>query len=218
MDIDYSKIRVYKDRIRIFFILYFFGEDYQESSRPNCCKVLHSEVRIQKIDFLLRNPDYLAYELLELIRTGSVNKTEIRDVIKKIFVDNEPEVRRLEMEKFFFGAYEDIDQVIAFLISCGFIEYSSERDKSLRVIKKSYYVTNEAHEKMIENLKSLEVLNWYVNRCGVIKKYFGDYSGSNLKALQYQIDEYRNTSYKEYISDIQELVKSQFFEEFGENL
>ncbi|MNW54763.1 hypothetical protein D3C74_323800 [compost metagenome] len=218
MDIDYSKIRVYKDRIRIFFIIYFFGEDYQESSRPNCCKVLHSEVRIQKIDFLLRNPDYLAYELLELIRTGRVNKTEIRDVIKKIFVDNEPEVRRLEMEKFFFGAYEDIDQVIAFLMSCGFIEYSSERDKSLRVIKKSYYVTNEAHEKMIENLKSLEMLNWYVNRCGVIKKYFGDYSGSNLKALQYQIDEYRNTSYKEYISDIQELVKSQFFEEFGENL
>ncbi|WP_068773774.1 hypothetical protein [Paenibacillus sp. FJAT-26967] len=218
MDIDYGKIRLYKDRIRIFFIIYFFGEECQDSSRPNCCKVLQSEVKIQKIDFLLRNPDYLAYELLELIKTGTVSKTEIRDVIKKIFVDNEPEVRRLEMEKFFFGAYEDIDHVIAFLISCGFIEYSSERDTSLRVIKKSYYVTDEADEKMAENLKSLGLSNWYVNRCGLIKKYFGDYSGSNLKALQYQIEEYRNTSYKEYITDIQELVKKQFFKEFGESL
>ncbi|MFS0723676.1 hypothetical protein [Paenibacillus sp. 1P07SE] len=218
MDIDYNKIRLYKDRIRIFFIIYFFGEDYQDSRRQNCCKVLHSEVKIQKIDFLLRNPDYLAYELLELLKLGIVDKTEIRDVIKKIFVENEPEVRRLEMEKFFFGAYEDIDQVIAFLISCGFIEYTSERDISLRVIKKSYYVTKEADEKMIENLKSLEVLNWYVKRCELIKRYFGDYSGSSLKALQYQIDEYRNTSYREHISDIQELVKNQFFEEFGENL
>ncbi|TYA14750.1 hypothetical protein FRY98_03475 [Paenibacillus faecis] len=218
MEIDYSKIRLYKDRIRIFFIIYFFGEDYHDPRRPNCSKVLHTEVKIQKLDFLLRNPDYLAYELMELLKTGTIKKAEIKDEIIKIFVENEPEVRRLEMEKFFFGAYEDIDQVIAFLISCGFIEYASERDTNLRVIKKSYYVTKEADQKMTENLKNLEMLKWYVKRCELIKKYFGDFSGSDLKALQYQIDEYRNTSYKEYITDIQELVKNQFFKEFGENL
>lgn len=218
MDIDYSKIRIYKDRIRIFFIIYFFGEEYNDPSHPNCCKVLHTEVKIQKLDFLLRNPDYLAYELMELLKTGTVRKAEIRDEIKKIFAENEPEVRRLEMERFFFGAYEDIDHVIAFLISCGFIEYTSERDSNLRVIKKNYYVTKEADQKMNENYKNLEMLNWYVERCELIKKYFGDFSGSDLKALQYQIEEYRNTSYKEYINDIQELVKNQFFKEFGEKL
>lgn len=218
MEIDYSKIRQYKDRIRIFFIIYFFGEDYKGTEHPKCCKVLHTEVKIQKLDFLIRNPDYLAYELLELIETEGVDKTEIGNVIKDIFAKKEPEVRRLEMEKFFFGAYEDIDQVIAFLVSCGFIEYISERDNKLRVIKKSYFVTREAENKIKENLKSIDALDWYVSRCELIKKYFGDYSGTNLKALQYQIDEYKNTFYKEYINDIQELVKQKYYKEFGETL
>ncbi|MFB8374502.1 hypothetical protein [Paenibacillus taichungensis] len=218
MDIDHNKIRIFKDRIRIFFIIYFFGEEYHDPNRPDCCKVMQTEVKIQKLDFLLRNPDYLAYELMELLKTSTIKKSEIKDEIKQIFIENEPEVRRLEMERFFFGAYEDIDQVIAFLMSCGFIKYASERDTSLRVIKKSYYVTKEADQKMTENLENLEMLKWYVRRCQLIKKYFGDFSGSDLKALQYQIDEYKNTSYKEYITDIQELVKNQFFKEFGETL
>lgn len=218
MDIDYSNIRKYKDRIRIFFIIYFFGEDYKGTEHSKCCKVLHTEVKIQKLDFLLRNPDYLAYELLELLENGDVDKTEIRDVIKDIFAEKEPEIRRLEMEKFFFGAYEDIDQVIAFLVSCGFIQYVSKCDNKLRVIKKSYFVTREAENKMKENLKSIDALNWYIMRCALIKRYFGDYSGTKLKALQYQIDEYKNTSYKEYINDIQALVKQKYYEEFGEIL
>lgn len=218
MDIDHGKIRQYKDRIRIFFIIYFFGEDYKGTEQPKCCKVLHTEVKIQKLDFLLRNPDYLAYELLELLENEGIDRTEIRDVIKDIFAEKEPEVRRLEMEKFFFGAYEDIDQVIAFLVSCGFIQYVSQCDKKLRVINKSYFVTREADNKMKENLKSIDALNWYVMRCSLIKRYFGDYSGTKLKALQYQIDEYKNTSYKEYISDIQALVKQKYYEEFGEKL
>jgi hypothetical protein len=218
MGINYNKIRQYKDRIRIFFIIYFFGENYNGTEHPECCKLLHAEVKIQKLDFLIRNPDYLAYELLELIGKKGVGKTEIGDVIKDIFDEKEPEIRRLEMEKFFFGAYEDIDQVIAFLVSCGFIKYVSERDNKLRVIKKSYFVTREAENKMKENLKSIDALDWYIKRCELIKKYFGDYSGTNLKALQYQIDEYKNTSYKEYINDIQQLVKQKYYKEFGETL
>lgn len=36
--------------------------------------------------------------------------------------------------------------------------------------------------------------------------------------MQYQIDEYRNTSYKEHITDIQNDVKELYLDMFGEEL
>lgn len=218
MGIDYNVVRKYKDRIRIFFIIYFFGEDYNESKYSDCCKVLNTEVKIQKIDFLLRNPDYLAYQLIDLMDRSGVNREEIKNIVKEIFRCEEPEIRRLEMERFFFGAYEDIDEVIVFLKSFGFIRYESERDTRLRTIKKKYYLTNKAKNKMEDNLNNIPALQWYVRRCELIKKYFGDYSGSELKSLQYQIEEYRDTVYKEYIHSIQEKVRDMYYKEFGEVL
>ena len=64
-------------------------------------------MNIQKLDFLLRNPDYFAYELLHYARENQTQKDEVKQLVKEIFNSNEPELRRLEMEKFFFGAYED---------------------------------------------------------------------------------------------------------------
>lgn len=218
MEIDYNMVRRYKDRIRIFFIIYFFGEDYNESKYSDCCKVLNTEIKIQKVDFLLRNPDYLSYQLIELIDRDDVNREEIKDIVKEIFRCEEPEIRRLEMERFFFGAYEDIDEVIVFLKSFGFIRYESERDTKLRTIKKKYYLTIKAKNKMEDNLNNIPTLQWYVRRCELIKKYFGDYSGSQLKSLQYQIEEYRDTVYKEYINSIQEKVRDIYYKEFGEVL
>ena len=218
MGIDYNVVRKYKDRIRIFFIIYFFGEDYNESKYSDCCKVLNTEVKIQKIDFLLRNPDYLAYQLIDLMDRSGVNREEIKNIVKEIFRCEEPEIRRLEMDRFFFGAYEDIDEVIVFLKSFGFIRYESERDTRLRTIKKKYYLTNKAKNKMEDNLNNIPALQWYVRRCELIKKYFGDYSGSELKSLQYQIEEYRDTVYKEYIHSIQEKVRDMYYKEFGEVL
>lgn len=218
MNVDYNEIRMFKDRIRIFFIIYFFSESYCGSDYSDCCRVLHTELKIQKIDFLLRNPDYLSYELLELCKDKEIDRLEIKNVIKEIFNQKEPEIRRLEMEKFFFGAYEDIDQVIAFLVSVGFVVYVSGRDNQMRTIRKSYYVTKVANEKMQNNIKNMEELNWYVKRCKLIQKYFGDYSGTDLKALQYEITEYKNTSYREYICSIEEQVRQKYYEEYGEKL
>lgn len=216
--LENENFRLYKDRIRIFFILYFFSEDYMNPTEPHLVKVFNSEVRIQKIDFLIRNPDYLAYELLLFAKEGKFSRTEIKLIVKDIFAKKEPVIRRLEMEKFFFGAYEDIDDVIGFLKSIGFIEFKSEKNINLKTINKCYYITNLACEKVNMDLNKLQTLEWYIKRCELINNYFGDLSGSQLKALQYEIDEYRNTSYKEYINDIQDQVKKLFLDIFGEEL
>ena len=56
---EQENIRAYKDRLRIFLILYFFAEDYSEASKPTYKKIFKSQGRIKKIEFLLRNQDYL---------------------------------------------------------------------------------------------------------------------------------------------------------------
>jgi len=52
----------------------------------------------------------------------------------------------------------------------------------------------------------------------LIKKYFGDLSGSQLRISQYQIDEYKNTSYNEYIGSINGIVSSEFYNLYSETL
>lgn len=218
MDINYEELRMYKDRIRIFFIIYFFSETFNDKQYKDCCRVLHTEVKIQKLDFLIRNPDYLCFELLEQCNRNGNDKKEIKEIIKNIFYSHEPQIRRLEMEKFFFGAYEDIDHVIAFLVSVGFIKYKFQRNSVFKLTEKSYYVTTLADEKIRLIMDDAPYLKWYMERCLLIKQYFGEYSGTQLKNLQYKIERYRDTTYKEYIQDIEDLVRQKYYEEFGEVL
>ncbi|WP_282124976.1 hypothetical protein [Marinifilum flexuosum] len=214
-----EKIRTYKDRLRIFLILYVFSEPHSDPSLPHVRKVFQSEQRIQKIDFLLRNPDYLCHELLNKAKNDPSLKNNIKAEVKKIFINKEPILRRLEMERFFFGAYEDIDDVIAFLKSIDFIDFSSKKRSDLKAtIEKKYYITQYAIDKFKKVIDTLPAIQWYVERCNLIRKYFGDLSGSQLRISQYQIDEYKNTSYNEYIGSINNTVSSEFYNLYSEAL
>lgn len=214
-----EKIRTYKDRLRIFLILYVFSEPHSDPDLPHVRKVFQSEQRIQKIDFLLRNPDYLCHELLNKAKNDSNLKDDIKTEVKKIFINKEPILRRLEMERFFFGAYEDIDDVIAFLKSIDFIEFTSKKRADLKTtIEKKYYITQYAIDKFKKVIDTLPAIQWYVERCNLIRMYFGDLSGSQLRISQYQIDEYKNTSYNEYIGSINNTVSSEFYNLYSEAL
>lgn len=217
MELD-EQVRMYKDRLRIFFILFYFSDDYTSTEHPEYKKIFKSEVRIQKIDFLIRNPDYLAYELLLIAANEQSKKQEVKQIVKSIYDTAEPQLRRLEMERFFFGAYEDIDDVIAFLKSIGFIGFTSKKSSDLKTIDKQYFVTQYAINKVNSAIIILPALEWYAKRCELIKKYFGNLSGSQLKVSQYQIDEYRNTSFKNFIGEISETVKSEYYNIFNERL
>lgn len=123
------------------------------------------------------------------------------------------------MLRYFFGAYEDIDDIIAFLMSVNFIDYTSKRSIDGRIFEKVYYLTDFGIDK-IENeiLVNLEKVKWYKKRCELIRKYFGNLSGTELKIRQYEHPEYKSTPLNEYIIGIQEEVKAKFFKIFGEEL
>ncbi|MFS3927303.1 hypothetical protein ACL9SP_01425 [Priestia flexa] len=213
----------YRDKLRILLILYFFSEEItqNESQDADHAKIFKSEVRIQKIDFLIRYPDYLAYELLGLLNKPEFAhlKEDIKEQVKRIFKSNEPEIRREEMLRYFFGAYEEIDHIIAFFISTGFVVYKSKKNTLGREFDKLYYLTKYGVNKIdTEILRKLNKAEWYEERCQLIKKYFGDLTGTELKVRQYEHEQYRNTPINKYIKGIQKEVKSKFYEFFGEEL
>ena len=204
--------------MRIFLILFYFSDEFTSTEHPEYKKIFKSEVRIQKIDFLIRNPDYLAYELLLIAANDTDKRQEIKQIVKSIYDSSEPQLRRLEMERFFFGAYEDIDDVIGFLKSIGFIGFTSRKNSDLKTIEKQYFVTQLAITKANSAISNLPALEWYIRRCELINNYFGNLSGSQLKVSQYQIEEYRNTSFKNFIGEISETVKNDFYSIFNERL
>ncbi|PID03776.1 hypothetical protein CSV67_03810 [Sporosarcina sp. P2] len=211
----------YREKLRILLIFYFISEDIEETSElhPEYLKVFKSEVKIQKIDFLIRYPDYLANELLNLVGEKGYSNDQIQQHVKSIFKSNEPELRREDMLRYFFGAYEEIDHIILFLVSVGFIKFESRRSVTGKVFDKLYYLSSLGIRKIEKDiLTNIQKAKWYEERLLLIKEYFGDLSGTELKIKQYEYDEYRTTPINQYIKGIQQEVKGKYFQLFGEEL
>lgn len=214
---DYLK--KFRDRLRITVILYTFSDDI-ENITNNRVAEFRTEVKIQAIDFLLRYPDFLSMELIDLLESDpKKEEAEIKMTIKEIFKNREPEIRVEEMEKFFHGAYESIDDIVAFLISIDFIEYESKKRRDGKEYEKIYYLTKYGKEKIDNNLKNIPSVKWHFERCALIKEHLGQFSGTELKKRQYKYqEEYAEIPYKNKIKQLHEKVKTAFSKQFKEEL
>ncbi|KQO31344.1 hypothetical protein ASF10_22160 [Flavobacterium sp. Leaf82] len=211
-------LRKYRDRLRILIILYVFC-DRSQSDSIKYYGMFRSEIKIQALDFLLRYPDFLSMELMNLMDNDtSIDRNEIYNVISKIYSDSEPDLRVEEMEKFFHGAYESIDEVIAFHVSIGFLKHESKRRTDGKTYDKTYYITLDCAKKIEGSLKAVSAVQWYFERCELIKKYFDKFTGSQLKSRQYMYAEYSNISYKSHIQNINSKVKIAFESRFNKEL
>ncbi|WDO12386.1 hypothetical protein MH928_13765 [Flavobacterium sp. WW92] len=211
-------LRKYRDRLRIIIILYVFCER-SKSDDSQYFGIFRSEIKIQALDFLLRYPDFLSMELMNLMdNDSSIDRNEIKNVISKIYSDNEPDLRVEEMEKFFHGAYESIDEVIAFHVSIGFIKHESKKRIDGKTYDKNYYVTLDCADRIESSLKLVSAMQWYFERCELIKKYFDKFTGSQLKSRQYMYAEYSNISYKSHIQNINSKVRIAFESRFNKEL
>lgn len=215
---ELEKIQIYKHRLRVFLILYFFSEEYSDEANPNYKRLFKGETKIQKIDFWLRNPDYFSFELLKIARIDLSKRLEIKGVVRDIFDNKEPIYRREEMEKFLFGAYQDLDDVIAFLQGMGLIKFESRRAIDSKIVDKKYFITTLAVEKIENNISELSFLKWYFDRCKLISKYFGSWNATQLKNAQYELDQYSGAEYGTVITNISSLVEQEFYNLYNEQL
>ncbi|HET9504241.1 MAG TPA: hypothetical protein VFO93_11920 [Hymenobacter sp.] len=207
-----------RERIRILLIIYNFSEPYSDPDHPNWARILRSEVKIQKIDFLFRYPSYLCNELLREHEAGTISANEVRGIVRQIFVDNEPQLRTDEMKRFFFGAYNGLDTTLSALKSLNLIDLRSQHNALLKKTNKEYFITHFGAEKITRALSQVPAAQWYIARCELIKHYFGYLSGSDLKRRQYDIETYRETPLDEVIADIENEVRERYFNLFNDSL
>jgi hypothetical protein len=167
--------------------------------------VLRSQMKLQALDFWMRNPDYLADELLsEFEKTG--NK-EFLKTAADILDSSEPELRRFPMIRYLFGAFEPLDDALALLRSADFIRLKREvvGDKIREHI---YLLTARGRDAMHQMAQSSIELNWYLQRAKLVVLVAGDAGGTSLKDRQYKQAEYASTQLKATIAPIAPRVRA----------
>lgn len=192
--------------MRIVFLLRHCGSEPGPLAPHGALTEMRSQLRLQALDFWLRNPDYLADELLnEYERTG--NRTLV-DEARRILDDREPEVRRLPMTKYLRGAYEPLDDVLAPLVTYGLVQHAATAGQT-RVREHDYWfmpLGEEFAEALVE--AAPEVFGWYRDRAQLIGQLAGSDGGGRLKERQYEQDEYAGTPNTRLIAPITERVRA----------
>ncbi|MFC5765429.1 hypothetical protein [Actinacidiphila bryophytorum] len=161
--------------------------------------VVRTQVRLQKLDFWLRNPDYLADELLtEYEKSGEVPLLELAGAILD---SEEPEVRRYPMLRHHFGAYEPLDDALAVLRSAGLVA-RRRRGTVNRVRQHDYFLLQPGRVVAREVIREAPAFGYYVERARLVVALADGLGGSELKKRQYLQREYAEAVRGERIGSV----------------
>lgn len=211
-----------RDVVRILFILYFCGKKTLQPSLFDVNDYTHlidSESKLQKIDFWLRYPDHLATALLYGCEPDGNGKLahrseEIKPIIRHIFQSREPLLRWIPMRKYLRGAYEPLDEVMAYVSALG-LAYR-------RVVEWGhciYYFLTPKGSCAVEGIqRECEESGWYAQRCQLINEFFGHLNGFEIRNLQYLQPSYKSTPNQMTIDRIESEVRQRFARFYGEEL
>ncbi|WP_198000197.1 hypothetical protein [Gimesia alba] len=152
----------------------------------------------------MRYPDYLADELLDLF--DRTNDKKYLDAASKIFADDEPSIRKFPMIRYRFGAYEQVDDALAILRSCGLIKIGG-RKKVAQVFETNFYLLPIAEQVTQDIIVEYPALEWYPNRAKLVAEVAARRGGAALKARQYEKIEYAETTLGKVIPAVTDRVK-----------
>lgn len=159
----------YFDAVRILLLLNAAARPLagiaSTEAPPDAVAVLTGEGRLQKLDFWLRYPDYLADELLTDYETS--REPFLLQLAAQILDSEEPELRSIPMLRYKFGAYEPLDMALSILVSEGLVA----RDPLVggrRIRRNNYYLTALGHEVAESTVTEFPELAWYGARVRVV--------------------------------------------------
>jgi hypothetical protein len=172
---------------------------------PGAIAVLRTQVALQKMDFWMRNPDYLANELLDRYEdTGAAN---LLAEAERILMSEEPEVRRYPMLRYRFGAYEPLDGALSILSSVGLVLRRRE-GRPGHTRQHNYYLTAAGRSVAREVVADVPELSYYVDRVALLVRLTSGYGGTQLKDIQYDQQEYAEAALNTRIQSIAPRVRS----------
>lgn len=194
----------YRDAMRLLFILVAGSEPVDPANTLiDAQRVFVGEKRAMAIDFLVRYPDYLAHDLLDLYEAEG--DPGILEAVRSIFDNEEPDVRLVAMVRWRRGAFQNIETALAILDSRHLVR-SVKRKIGGDHVRHEFLIGPHAEGFLKQAVANQPALAWYQYRVELAMRVAGRRSGSDLKDAQYEHDEYRTTAYGAVIPSIKERV------------
>jgi hypothetical protein len=168
--------------------------------------VVRTQTLLQKLDFWLRYPDYLADELLtEYERSG---ETVLLEIATAILDSDEPELRQIPMLRYKFGAYEPLDMPMSVLSVAGLAVVRWSRTEQ-RVRNYDYYLTARGRATAESCVEDFPELAWYGERTRLVVALAQGtgMTGTALRKRQYLQRDYAGTGLNEEIASIAERAR-----------
>ncbi|MGW2827094.1 hypothetical protein ACWC24_39890 [Streptomyces sp. NPDC001443] len=199
-----------QDAVRLLLLIDGACEPLTDAERAlpaleHAVGVMRTQVKLQKLDFWLRNPDYLANELLTEYEAD--REAALLDIASGILDSEEPEVRRYPMLRHHFGAYEWLDDALAVLRSAGLL-VRRRRGTVDRVRQHDYFLLEHGRHVVREIVREAPAFDYYVQRVELVMRLAGEKSGSELKRQQYLTTEYAETPRGSRIGSISEQARA----------
>lgn len=192
--------------IRLLVLLDASGEPVYGSVPADAVKVIRSELRLQATDFWLRNPDYLADELLTLVESGAIDDSYIVTA-RTLLEDPEPDLRWYPMPKWLHGAYEPLDDAFSLLEVYGLAKVL-RRGSPGRIVAQTQFFLTAAGADAVAELATDQTLGWYINQARLVAMVANDDNGTRLKERQYRQATYADTDLGFNIGPIAERVRA----------
>ncbi|WP_349975797.1 hypothetical protein [Pseudomonas sp. WHRI 8519] len=194
-----------RDAIRILFILDQAGTPPGAGAPPGAVAVIKAEKRLQALDFWIRCPDYLAAELLAM-HVQYPDRGYLAEAVC-VMEGDEPDVRRLGMIRFLFGAWEQIDDSMSLLISLGLARIKRNIKPDGKVTRTDFYLLDAGRQLANQLSSGSTHLAWYRDRARLVALVAGNCSGDDLKERQYAQAEYQGARWGQVIGPIKQRVQ-----------
>ncbi|MFG3207334.1 hypothetical protein [Streptomyces sp. NPDC048192] len=171
--------------------------------------VVHTQVRLQKLDFWVRYPDYLAFELMNEYEAAP-DERGLLSLASDILGSEEPDLRRFPMLRHKFGAFEELDDALAPLVERGLIRKTQVLGRSgqKRVVEHVYFLLERGREVTRSLVKDAPALEWYIKRTQLVVALVDGLGGTQIKNRQYLLSDYADTPWRQYISPITEQARA----------
>jgi hypothetical protein len=177
--------------IRLLVLLAECGDPVHGEGPAEAVTVIRSELRLQAMDFWMRNPDYLADQLVEMVENGKIEDSFL-NTARALLDDPEPDLHWYPMPRWFFGAYEQLDNAFTLLETYGLASLARTGAPGKKSQRNQFYLTHAGALAAAELAKD-PVLGWYDKQVKLVALVAGEDVGKRLKARQYEQATYAGT-------------------------
>jgi len=193
-----------RDAVRVLFILDQAGITPSKGAPTGSVAVIKAEKRLQALDFWIRCPDYLAAELLQMHLKWP--EEGYLDEAFKVMQGDEPDIRRMQMVRFLFGAWEQIDDSMSQLLSLGLADIKRTIKPDGKISRTDFFLLGPGRKLANELAAHSPHLAWYRDRAALVARVAGGGSGDELKERQYAQAEYQGARWGHVIGPIKQRV------------